>query len=143
MNLISSSQAGSHATSFFNGQGVNHAIALIGVGIVVPLILQFTLGGSAQLLDPAAMARGGEAGMLAAFGATAFLVGIVNFVVQTGSYYASWRIGLTGGGEPLGAALGYGLVHGMAVPLLAVEVVLVFGIGGLDRMGVVRGKRGE
>src|SRR3546814_1107987 len=80
MNRISISQAWSHATSFFNGQGVNHAIALIGVGIVVPLILQFTLGGSAQLLDPAAMARGGEAGMLAAFGATAFLVGIVNFV---------------------------------------------------------------
>src|SRR3546814_14660265 len=68
--------------------------------------------------------------MLAAFGATAFLVGIVNFVVQTGSYYASWRIGLTGGGEPLGSAIGYGLVAALPVLLLAVAVVLVFGIVG-------------
>src|SRR3546814_19046101 len=85
MNRISISQAWSHATSFFNGQGVNHAIALIGVGIVVPLILHFTLGGSAQLLDPAAMARGGEAGMLAAFGAPALLVGISNFAIGSAS----------------------------------------------------------
>src|SRR3546814_12457470 len=68
--------------------------------------------------------------MLAAFGATAFLVGIVNFVVQTGSYYASWRIGLTGRGEPLGSAIGYGLVAALPVLLLAVAVVIVFGLGG-------------
>ena len=41
MNRISISQAWSYATSFFAGQGANHAIILIGVGIVAPLILQF------------------------------------------------------------------------------------------------------
>src|SRR3546814_14640344 len=90
MNRISIRQAWSHATSFFNGQGVNHAIALIGVGIVVPLILQFTLGGSAQRPDPTAMARGGEAGMLAAFGARALRDGFFNFLVDRKS--AGWGI---------------------------------------------------
>jgi len=130
MNRISISQAWSYATSFFNGQMANHAIVLIGIGIVVPLVLQFTLGGSAQLLDPTTLASGGEAGMIAAFGATAFLVGIVNFILQTGSYFASWRIGLTSGGEPLGSAIGYGLIAALPVLLLTIAVVLVFGIIG-------------
>ncbi len=129
MNRISISEAWSYATGFFSGQAVQHAIVLIGVGIAAPLILQLLLGGGATMFDPAAMAEN-SAGLVAAMGATGVLLGIVNYVLQTGSYFASWRIGLTNGGEPVGAALGYGMIASLPVLLLAVVVVLLLGIIG-------------
>ncbi len=129
MNRISISEAWSYATGFFSGQAVQHAIVLIGVGIAAPLILQLLLGGGATMFDPAAMAEN-SAGLIAAMGATGVLLGIVNYVLQTGSYFASWRIGLTNGGEPVGAALGYGMIASLPVLLLAVVVVLLLGIIG-------------
>ncbi|MGB3803147.1 MAG: hypothetical protein WA935_03875 [Sphingopyxis granuli] len=129
MNRISISEAWSYATGFFSGQAVQHAIVLIGVGIAAPLILQLLLGGGATMFDPAAMVEN-SAGLVAAMGATGVLLGIVNYVLQTGSYFASWRIGLTNGGEPVGAALGYGMIASLPVLLLAVVVVLLLGIIG-------------
>lgn len=129
MNRISISEAWSYATGFFSGQAVQHAIVLIGVGIAAPLILQLLLGGGATMFDPAAMAEN-SAGLIAAMGATGVLLGIVNYVLQTGSYFASWRIGLTNGGEPVGSALGYGMIASLPVLLLAVVVVLLLGIIG-------------
>ncbi|WP_432770693.1 MAG: hypothetical protein HEQ22_08190 [Sphingopyxis sp.] len=125
MNRISISQAWSYATGFFAGQGTNHAIVLIGMGIAVPLILQLALGGSAAMSDPMAFAAGGG---FAAMGALAILVSLVNYVLQTGSYFASWRIGLTNGAEPLGGAIGYGMIAALPVLLLVIVVVLVFGL---------------
>lgn len=125
MNKISIGQAWSYATSFFSGQGANHAIVLIGVGIVLPLILQFALGGGAAMADPMAMATGGG---LMAMGGLAILLGLVNYVLQMGSYFASWRIGLTNGGEPLGSALTFGLIAVLPVLLLTLAVALVAGL---------------
>lgn len=124
MNRISIGQAWSYATSFFAGQGVNHAIILIGVGIFVPLILQFAVGGGAVMTDPMAMAGGG----FAALGMLAILISLFNYILQTGSYFASWRIGLAGGTEPLGSAVGYGLIAALPVLLLSVVVVIILAI---------------
>ncbi len=125
MNRISISQAWSYATSFFAGQGANHAIILIGIGIVVPLVLQFAIGGGAMMSDPMALAA---AGGFAAMGALAILASLINYVLQTGSYFASWRIGFTNGAEPLGGAIGYGLIAALPVLLLAFVVVIVLGL---------------
>lgn len=125
MNQISISQAWSYATSFFAGQGANHAIALIGVGILAPLVLQFALGGGAAMTDPMAMAAGGG---LMAMGGLAILIALINYVLQTGSYFASWRIGLTNGSEPIGSALGFGLIAALPVLALVFIVALVFGL---------------
>ncbi len=125
MNKISISQAWSYATGFFSGQGANHAILLIGVGIVVPLILQFALGGGTAMVDPMTMATGGG---LMAMGAFAMVLALVNYILQMGSYFASWRIGLTNGGEPLGSALVFGLVAALPVLLLTLVVALVLGL---------------
>lgn len=127
MNKISISQAWSYATSFFSGQAANHAIALIGVGIVVPLVLQFALGGGAAMADPMSFAAGGG---VATMGALAILLGLVNYILQTGSYFASWRIGLTNGAEPVGSALAFGFIAALPTLLLAIVVVLVFGVIG-------------
>lgn len=122
MNKISISQAWSYATSFFAGQGANHAIALIGVGIVVPLVLQFALGGGAAMTDPMSFAAGGG---LAAMGGLMILLSLINYILQTGSYFASWRIGLTGGAEPVGSALTYGFIAALPTLLLGIAVALV------------------
>src|SRR3546814_8539105 len=89
MNRISISQAWSYTTSFFNGQGVNHAIVLIGVGILVPLILQLLLGGGATMFDPASMAEGGGAAAIAAMGAGGFLLSLVNYLPQRSEEHTS------------------------------------------------------
>ncbi|MDK2761078.1 MAG: hypothetical protein KYX64_06930 [Sphingopyxis sp.] len=124
MNRMSISQAWSYATSFFSGQGVNHAIALIGVGIVLPLILQFLLGGGAALTDPMSFASGGG---MAAMGGMMILLSLLSYVLQTGSYFASWRIGLTNGAEPLGSALAFGFVAALPLLLLVFAAVLIIG----------------
>lgn len=122
MNRISIGQAWSYATSFFAGQGAHHAIVLIGVGIFVPLVLQFvTLGGS-MWTNPMSLAGGG----VAAMGLLGGLISLINYLLQTGSYFASWRIGLTHGDESLGSALGYGLVAALPLLLLGIVVVLLF-----------------
>lgn len=132
MNKISISQAWSYATSFFAGQGANHAIALIGVGIVVPLILQFALGGGAMMADPMSMAAGGG---LAAMGGLMILLSLINYILQTGSYFASWRIGLSNGSEPLGSALAYGMVAALPTLLLGIVVVVVLALIGFVVFG--------
>ena len=125
VNRISIGQAWSYATGFFSGQGIHHAIILIGVGIVVPLILQFALGGGALMADPMSFATG--EGMMA-MGGLAILLSLINYILQTGSYFASWRIGLAQGAEPLGSALGYGLIAALPVLLLSFVVVIIFGL---------------
>ncbi len=125
MSKISISQAWSYTTSFFAGQAANHAIVLIGVGIFVPLVLQFVVGGGTLMADPMSFAMSGN---FAAMGALMALVGLLNYVLQTGSYFASWRIGLTGGAEPLGSALIYGVIAALPTLLLGFVAVLVLGL---------------
>lgn len=126
MNRISISQAWAYATSFFSDQHSNHAIVLIGIGVVVPTVLQILMGGSAAALDPASLASGANA--FAALGATAFLLGIIAFILQTGSYFASWRMGLMPGQESVGSAISYGMVAALPVILVFIAFILVFGI---------------
>ena len=125
MNRISISQAWAYATSFFGDQHQNHAIALIGVGVAVPTLLQILLGGGAAM-DPAALASG--AASMAALGGMMFILGLIGFILQMGSYFASWRMGLAPGQETIGSALGYGLVAALPVLLVTIGFVLVIGL---------------
>lgn len=124
MNRISISQAWAYATSFFSDQHSNHAIALIGVGIAVPTVLQLLLGGPA--MDPAMFTSG--AASMAALGGTVFLLGVIGFIVQMGSYFASWRMGLAPGQDSVGSALGYGLVAALPVLLVTIGFIIVVGL---------------
>lgn len=126
MNKISISQAWSNATSFFSGQAANHAIILIGIGIIIPLLLQLMLGGgTAAINDPMAfMGNGG----VAAMGGMLILLSIIGYILQMGSYFASWRIGLTNGAEPLGSAVAFGVVAALPVLLLVIVVGIVFAL---------------
>lgn len=127
MKKISISQAWSYATSFFSDQHSNHAIILIGVGIVIPLILNIVTGGAAAgaAMTPEQLMSGGG---LAAIGGMAVLVGLIAYILQTGSYFASWRMGLAPGEESVGSALSYGMVAALPVLLLGIGFVLVIGL---------------
>lgn len=107
MNPFSLGNAWSKGISFFSGQAAGHAIILIGVGILVPLVLQFVLLGGPMAMNPAMMA--GDPSTLMALGTTMLLLSVVNYLLQMGSYFGSWRLGF-GAGENVGGALVYGLV---------------------------------
>jgi hypothetical protein len=65
---------------------------------------------------------------MAALGATAFILGIIGFIIQLGSYYASWRIGLEPGRETVASALQYGFVAALPVLLVTIGFIIVIGI---------------
>jgi hypothetical protein len=126
MNRISISQAWAYATSFFNGQHPAHAIILIGMGVAVPLVLNLLMGGGAAVaMDPNAFTSGALAP--AAVGGVV-LLGLAGFVVQTGSYFASWRIGLAPDEDNVGSAIGYGLIAALPMLLVLLGFILLFGI---------------
>lgn len=102
-------------------RAIVHAVLLIGLGIVLPLIPQFAVaGGPVGGAGPASLGQAGQA-----FGATgdAILGALValSWLLQTISYFASWRIGLAG--APVGGALLYGLAASLVAFLFAALVL--------------------
>ena len=92
------------------GRGVAHAIFLIGLGVALPLALQYLLLGAAvSMLAPVSGAAGYPS---AGNDELALAVLGVGFVFQLGSYFASWRIGL-GPAAGIGRAAGFGLLAGL------------------------------
>jgi hypothetical protein len=127
MNPISISQAWAYATSFFSDQHQNHAILLIGVGVLGPLLLNLATGGAAAgaMVTPDQLASGAAIG---AIGGMAILAGLIGYILQSGSYFASWRMGLEPGKESIGSAVGYGLVAALPVMLVSIGFIIVIGI---------------
>jgi hypothetical protein len=124
MNQFSLGNAWSKGVSFFSQQALNHAIILIGIGILVPFVLQLALiGNAAGLMSPAMMSQGGL-NAVTAMGATFLVVGIINYTLQTGSYFGSWRLGF-GEGETLPGAVIYGLIVGVLVIVAFVVIGVV------------------
>lgn len=127
MNQFSLGNAWSKGVSFFSSQALNHAIVLIGLGVLVPTVVQYAIaGGVTGMMNPAMMGGGGL-GAFSALGGAALIAMIISYVVQLGSYFGSWRLGF-GEGETLGGAIGYGLICGV---LVIVAFVAVFIVGGL------------
>lgn len=108
-------RAWSLGLGFVAGRAVGHAMILIGLGVLAPFALQYAIAGSADATISAAVPIGQEA-LASSLPLVAALA--IGYVLQLGSYFASWRLGL-GAGRPLGGAILYGLAAG----LLAVAVV--------------------
>ena len=135
MKQFSLGNAWSAGMSFFSGQGINHAVILIGMGILLPFVLQVILVGQGLgMMGPAMM---GEDGMqaLAAAGGAFLLVTLVSYILQIGSYFGSWRLGF-GQGETLAGAIVYGLIAAVMVVVGIIILVLVVGlVGGIATQG--------
>jgi len=127
MNPFSMGNAWSLGFGFFSRSALNHAIILIGVGIVAPFILQYVIaGGPTGMMNPAMMGESGL-GMLATAGGAFLLVMVVSYVLQTGSYFGSWRLGF-GADETLGGAIVYGLVAGLLAVVALAVLFIVLGL---------------
>jgi len=123
MRQFNLGSAWSKGIAFISEQAVNQAIILIGMGILLPTVLQFAVGGAVTGMNPMMMGQnvfgGGES--VAALAGTMIVVMIVSYILQMGSYFSSWRIGL-GRDETLGGAIVYGII--CAVLALLAFVVL-------------------
>jgi hypothetical protein len=100
---------------------LQQAILLIGVGIVLPLALQYSiLGIAVGRMSPQALAQS-ETSSVAALGAMVIAVLVLSYILQIGSYFGSSRLALRPN-ESLGAALLFGLFAGVVV-LIALGVL--------------------
>lgn len=130
MGQFSIGGAWSKGVGFVSQHAGGQAAILIGMGIAIPWLLQFLLGGQvAGMSGPGAMNPNAMAG-LAYLGAAALLVMLISYILQMGSYFASWRLGLDGEGN-VGAAIVYGLIAAVVLIVLffafGIVVALVFG----------------
>lgn len=117
----------------------DQAIILILVGALLPLAIQYLLVGGPEASNPfGQMGRSGRLN-LAAMGSGLGLVMVLNYVLQLGSYFASWRIGLRNDAT-LGGALAYGMgtalvyVIGFGILFAVLGALLVGAVGGLGAL---------
>jgi len=123
MKRFSLSSAWSLGMSFFSGKAAGHAILLIGMGIIVPIVLQMAVtGGAMGMMNPAMMGQNALAGV-AGLGGLLTIILLVTYLLQMGSYFASWRLGF-GEDEAIVGATTYGLIA--AVVMIVAFAVLIF-----------------
>jgi hypothetical protein len=127
MRQFNLGSAWSKGTEFISRHAANHAIILIGMGILVPAILQFAIAGAVTGMNPMMMGENalGAGGSITALAGTVMIVMIVSYVLQWGSYFSSWRIGL-GRDETLGGAIVYGII--CAVLLLVAFLLIIVAV---------------
>lgn len=126
MEGYSLGRAWAQGVDFVAGRARDHAIILIGVGVLLGTAVQYALiGGVISMTNPAAMAAlDGAAPSDAAF-AVAFGAG---YLLQLGSFFASWRVGLareTGAGRAIGWGMAAALLLILGIAVLAFVLGLV------------------
>lgn len=124
MNDFNIGRAWSLGFDFIRRAPAGHAILLIVIGAIVPVVVQLALvGGTAALTNPAMMGSAAPQ-MLAAGGIGMLAAMAIGYVFQTGAYFGSWRLGLTRGTD-VGGAIGYGLAVGVGVVLLGIVIAAI------------------
>jgi len=125
---------------FFAGHPVTHAIILIGLGVLLPLIVQFAIAASPEAaFGPLQTGDGSpESG---GFGPRALVGSVVSYLLPVTSYFVSWRLGF-GHGAGLSREFAFGFA---ASVLTLIGFILLFGgfaygLGQLSpAMGVIAG----
>lgn len=119
MNGFSMAGAWSFGWRFVASRAVGHAAILIGIGILAPLLLEYAfVRGGVAAPGPAILSQG-RIEVLAARGPV-LIVMVAGYLLQTASYFASWRLGFDAGRSLAGAIL-----YGFGAGLLAAVVVTV------------------
>lgn len=130
--------AWSKGIEFISRQGVAHAIILIGMGVIAPMILQFAIAGTVTGMNPMMMGQSamGAGASVAGLAGTMLLVMLLSYVLQMGSYFGSWRIGL-GREESLGGAIIYGIICAVLViaVFFLILIVITVVLGGAMQAG--------
>lgn len=131
MDSFGMASAWSLGLRFIGQRPAGHAIILIGIGILAPFLLQYAVaGGPIESVGPA-MAGQTELTARLAAAAPLLLVMAASYTLQTGSYFASWRLGFNAGQSLAGAIL-----YGLVAALLA--MIVVAGVAFLAILGAGR-----
>lgn len=116
--------AWSFGLHFLGGRLLLHVIVLLGIGILPGYALQFAAGEGMSGMSGPALTDPTGMGTAAATGMAAILLMLASYVLYTGSYFASWRIGLRRDASLVGA-IGFGLIAGL---IAAAVFALLIGI---------------
>lgn len=100
-----------------------HAIVLVGIGILIPFAAQYAVIGVPPERPNSMLIGEGARAAAPGLGWAFVTLMAAGYVLQSGSYFTSWRLGFDGSAS-LGRALGYGLLSGM----LAVAIVAAIGL---------------
>lgn len=109
---------------FIKRAPAGHALLLIGVATLLPALIQWWLvGGTPSMTNPAALQRAGAA-ILRGGGLAAVAASVFGYLLTTGGYFGSWRLGLDRE-VSVGGAVNYGLAAGLAIVGIAFAVGIV------------------
>lgn len=101
-------------------------------GIIIPLVLQFAvLGGTmSSLFNPQAMMANPDNpfAAMAGLGAGFIAIAIVGNIIQSASYFAAWRHGMSGGTEEPAGAITYALTAALLWFVATIVLVIVLAI---------------
>jgi hypothetical protein len=131
MDGFSMTGAWSFGWRFLAPRLAGHAVILVGIGILVPFALQYAVGGgAAATMSPSMLSETGIEGLVP--GRSLLIVMTLGYLLQTASYFASWRLGFDAGRSLPGAIL-YGLVAGL-IAMVVVAVVTTLALLGAARL---------
>ena len=108
MDTFSMRGAWSFGYRFFAHRALLHILVLVGIGIAVPVLLQFaTFGQVVGTPNPAML--GSQSTQLGSSGILPPIVMLGVYFLQIASYFTSWRLGFSVG-RPVGGAFLFGLL---------------------------------
>ena len=126
MDEFSIRGAWGYGLQFLRGRLIWHVLILLVMGILPVYALPLAIGESFGSAPATPLNGQYGVGTMPAGGAAAVLVMAVGYVLQSGSYFASWRLGLDRTSGPVGA-IGFGLLAALLTMTLC--VLLVVGTG--------------
>src|SRR5688572_24277217 len=112
---------------FFSGRPLAHLAVLAGMGLVLPIAIQFLLADAGLYLSNP-VETDVEFTASAPPSAIVLVPLAVGYVLQVGSYFASWRLGFDSRTNLAGSLL-FGLLAGLAAVAALGFVVGVLGVG--------------
>jgi|GEM_PF-1649154 len=135
MDYFSIRGAWGHGLRFLSDRIGQHALILIGMGLIPAYGAQLLVGEQSSGgpgPGPLLISQTGWSAMPAG-GAAAIILILLGYMLQTGSYFASWRRGFARA-DSLGSAIGYGLLAGLVaigvcVALAAIGAVAAASMG--------------
>jgi hypothetical protein len=124
-------EAWSQGVAFVSAHFKTMLIYLL-IGVLAPVVLQFlVLGGSLQsMISAEALAQNpnNPAAVFALIGVGGFAVMLIGMIVQSASYFASWRHGLLDGAEDAGRTWTFALVAAILSLIAMFAIIIVFSI---------------
>src|SRR5437868_8668095 len=117
MNTFSIAGAWSLGLGFFTRHWLAMTALLVGLGLVLPLALQYALvGGPIETVNLGRVGPDPYGNSWLVDRPAVIAVLLAGYLGQAASYFASWRLGF---GTPLGRALLYGLLAGLLAIAIA------------------------